>query len=63
MRLRTLALPRLLNTSDHDLFQDFFVPALSHAFRYDRGVDCFTSGWLWLAAQGNSAFCCSGIVL
>ncbi len=31
MSLRTLELPLLLNTSDHDLFQGFFVPALSHA--------------------------------
>ena len=52
MSLRTLELPLLLNTSDHDLFQGFFVPALSHAFRYDRGVGYFASGWLRLAAQG-----------
>ena len=46
MSLRTLDLPLLLNTSDHDLFRDFFVPALTHAFRYDRGVGYFASGWL-----------------
>ena len=52
MHLRTLDLPLLLNTSDHDLFQVFFAPALRHAFRYDRGVGYFASGWLRLAAQG-----------
>ncbi|GIK75005.1 MAG: hypothetical protein BroJett021_39930 [Chloroflexota bacterium] len=50
MSLRTLELPLLLNTSDHDLFRDFFVPALCHAFRYDRSVGYFASGWPWLAA-------------
>jgi hypothetical protein len=50
MSLRTLDLPLLLNTSDHDLFRDFFVPALTHAFRYDRGV-----GYLrWVAAPGRA---------
>ena len=52
MSLRTLDLPLLLNTSDQDLFRDFFVPALTHAFRYNRGVGYFASGWLRLAAQG-----------
>jgi len=32
MSLRTLDLPLLLKPSDHDLFRDFFVPALTHAF-------------------------------
>jgi hypothetical protein len=52
MSLRLLDLPLLLNTSDHDLIADFFAPALNHAFRYDRGVGYFSSGWLRLAAQG-----------
>lgn len=46
MSLRLLDLPLLLNTSDHDLFRDFILPALTHAFRYDRGVGYFASGWL-----------------
>ena len=49
MRLRTLELPPLLKPSDHDRFLDFFVPALSYAVRYDRGVGYFASGWLCLA--------------
>ena len=60
MSLRTLELPLLLKPSDHDLFQGFFVPALSHAFRYDRGVGYFASGWLRLAAQGMVCFAGQG---
>ena len=56
MSLRTLDLLLLLNTSDHDLFRDFFVPARPHALRYDRGVGYFASGWLRLAAQGMVRF-------
>jgi uncharacterized protein YfaT (DUF1175 family) len=60
MSLRTLELPLLLKPSDHDLFRDFFVPALTHAFRYDRGVGYFASGWLRLAAQGMVRFAAQG---
>jgi hypothetical protein len=52
MTLRTPTFPLLLNTSDHDLLRDFFVPALTQAYRYDRGVGYFSSGWLRLAGQG-----------
>ncbi|MFZ1771561.1 MAG: DEAD/DEAH box helicase family protein, partial [Caldilinea sp.] len=60
MSLRLLDLPLLLNTSDQDLFRDFFVPALAHAFRYDRGVGYFASGWLRLVAQGMVTFAAHG---
>lgn len=33
MGLHTLDLPLLLNTADHDLFWDCFVPALGASFR------------------------------
>ncbi len=33
MRLRTLDLPLLLDTSEHDFFQGFLMPALSYDFR------------------------------
>ena len=52
MSLCLLDLPLLLKPSDHDLFRDYFVPALTHALRYDRGVGYFASGWRRLAAQG-----------
>jgi hypothetical protein len=54
MSLRSLNLPPLLNTSDHDLIADFFAPALGHAWRYDRGVGYFSWGWLRLAAAGRA---------
>lgn len=52
MTLRTLNLPTTLDTSRHDLAADFFVPLLTHAQRYDRGVGYFSSGWLRLNAAG-----------
>ena len=55
MSLRSLTLPPLLDTSDHDLIRDFCAPCLAQAFRYDRGVGCFPSGWLRLASQGMAA--------
>ena len=44
----------LYTTSAHDLFADFFVPALAQAIYYDGGVGDFSSGWLRLAAQGRA---------
>jgi hypothetical protein len=35
-----------MDTSSADLVQEFFVPALSRAIRYDRAVGYFSSGWL-----------------
>jgi hypothetical protein len=46
MSLRLPDLPLLLKPSDHELLADFFAPALSHAFRYDRGVGYSALGWL-----------------
>ena len=47
---------QILNTSDHDLIQDFFVPALSRSMKYDRGVGFFSSSWLRIAAKGMVEF-------
>lgn len=58
--LKELVLPSVLDTSTHDIIQDFFVPALTHAVRYDRGVGFFSSGWLRIAAQGMVAFAVNG---
>lgn len=55
MSLRDVAWSTFLTTSDHDLIADFFAPALTHAWRYDRGVGYFSSGWLRLAARGMVA--------
>ena len=54
--LRTVPLPTVLNTSETDIIQDFFVPALSNSIRYDRGVGFFSAAWLRLAAKGMVQF-------
>ncbi|NBC28600.1 MAG: DEAD/DEAH box helicase family protein, partial [Spirochaetes bacterium] len=45
-----------IDTSSHDIVQDFFVPMLQNATRYDRGVGYFSSGWLRANAQGMIDF-------
>jgi hypothetical protein len=54
--LRTVKLPVVLNTSESDIIQDFFIPALSNSTRYDRGVGFFSAAWLRLAAKGMINF-------
>ena len=39
-------IPKILDSSNHSLAKDFFIPVLSEAITYDRGVGYFTSGWL-----------------
>lgn len=53
-RLRDLALPSSLDTSQHDLPRDFFNPLLELSDEYLRGVGYFTSGWLRENAVGLS---------
>lgn len=55
-----LSLPQTLDTSTADIIEDFFVPVLAHATRYDRGVGFFSSGWLRLTARGMVAFAANG---
>ena len=52
--------PSVLNTSDADIIEDFFVPALSNSTRYDRGVGFFSAAWLRLAAEGMAVFATNG---
>jgi hypothetical protein len=52
MGLRSAVQSRTIDTSTHDIVEDFFVPMLKNAERYDRGVGYFTSGWLRATAQG-----------
>jgi len=40
------------NTASHDFSREFFIPLLSQAISYDRGVGYFSSGWLRVNAQG-----------
>lgn len=58
--LPDLHIAPVLDTSTADLIADFFVPALRHADRYDRGVGFFNSGWFRLAAQGLTDFAAHG---
>lgn len=51
-----LNLPKTLDTSTGDIIEDFFVPVLAHAVRYDRGVGFFSSSWIKLAAKGLVKF-------
>jgi hypothetical protein len=57
---KNLAFPQTLDTSTHDLSQNFFIPALAHAVRYDRGVGFFSSGWLKINAAGMVQFAANG---
>ena len=60
MSLRSAVSGHTVDTSSHDLVEDFFVPMLQHATRYDRGVGYFSSGWLRTHALGMVAFAESG---
>lgn len=60
MALRDVDVPRTIDTSTHDIVNDFFVPMLQNAVRYDRGVGYFSSGWLRANAQGMIDFASNG---
>jgi len=60
MSLRDVDVPATVNTSSHDIVNDFFVPMLQNAARYDRGVGYFSSGWLRANAQGMVDFAANG---
>lgn len=47
-----LDLPRVIDTSSYDFIDDFYVPLLSRAIRYRRGVGYFTSNWFRSASRG-----------
>ena len=58
--LRDLAFPESLDTSEDDVVDHLYVPALGTAVRYDRGVGYFTSGWLTYVAEGLAALAGNG---
>ena len=60
MAFSSLVFPTILDTSSADLIADFFVPALTYAVGYDRGVGYFSSGWLRITAQGMVPFAANG---
>ncbi len=47
-----LGLPRVIDTSSDDLMADFYIPLLSRAEKYRRGVGYFTTNWVRSAARG-----------
>ncbi len=44
--LPELNIPIALNTSSHNLIEEFFLPLLRNSVQYDRGVGYFSSGWI-----------------
>lgn len=46
----------IINTSEHDLIRDLFIPALENSLTYDRGVGFFSASWLRIAAAGMAKF-------
>ncbi len=58
--LSDLNLIAVLDTSEHDLTAELFVPLLSNSIRYDRGVGYFSSGWLRTNYEGMVAFANNG---
>lgn len=47
-----LDLPRVIDSSSDDLIEDFYIPLLSRATQYRRGVGYFTTTWVRSAARG-----------
>jgi len=52
--LQSLSLKVSYNSGDYDLLNEFYIPCLKHANRYDRAAGYFDSKSLTLAAQGVS---------
>jgi superfamily II DNA or RNA helicase len=53
--LRDLTLKPVYRTESDNLLEDFYIPALKQAMRYDRAVGFFSASMLAYAAQGVSA--------
>lgn len=60
MSLTELNIPFALNTSRHDLIEQFFLPLLKNSVRYDRGVGYFSSGWIKESFAGMFDFAKNG---
>jgi superfamily II DNA or RNA helicase len=60
MSLRHIQLISSLNTSEHSLVDDFFVPLLSRSVKYDRAVGFFSSAWLRENSKGMLNFARNG---
>ena len=60
MSLTKLDIPFALNTSRHDLIEQFFIPLLKNSVRYDRGVGFFSSNWIKESFIGMAEFAKNG---
>jgi hypothetical protein len=60
LSLSDLTLLDEYRSSTHNLVEDFYIPCLTHATRYDRAVGYFTSAAMTQVAQGLTAFIRSG---
>jgi superfamily II DNA or RNA helicase len=54
--LKDFEFKAVYRTEDDDLLRDFYIPALSRARTYDRGVGYFSAAMLSYAAQGLTTF-------
>lgn len=52
MRFPELDIPRVIDTSNTDFIDEFYVPLLTRSVEYKRGVGYFTSNWAQSAARG-----------
>ena len=57
--LKSRSWRRIYSTSENNLIDDFFKPALKASVRYDRGVGFFSSSWVKQAAEGLAEFACN----
>tara|TARA_B100000787_G_C16198775_1_gene302994 strand:- start:2715 stop:4733 length:2019 start_codon:yes stop_codon:yes gene_type:complete len=60
MPLKTLKIPRSLNTSAENPIKQLFTPALKNSTTYDVATGYFTSGWLRDTAEGLAEFAING---
>tara|TARA_Y100000296_G_scaffold5826_1_gene7204 strand:- start:9693 stop:11639 length:1947 start_codon:yes stop_codon:yes gene_type:complete len=58
--LRDLETQPKFDTSTHEVMRNFYIPALSSAVSYDRGVGFFTSSWMRMAAAGLAGLAGNG---
>lgn len=49
-----------LDTSEHDLIDELYLPCLKWADKFDRGVGFFTTGWITYNVSGLSDFASRG---
>lgn len=60
MAFPELGLKETYDSDEDDILEDFYVPVLSHAVRYDRLAGFFSSGSLAAAAKGMAKFLQNG---